>query len=209
MQMNVITPFSRFENKNFYLENFVDKNVVWHPLLTPDDAKKFITDDLPSWVKPYVIPRVPTDRNIVKYKLNMYLIDGDVQDNERYMVLCDDDWVEADFFKKLEEIQDDIILVSMKRGHHYLGGHPIETLIADPNFSHVGTIGFEQMIIKGKILQQIRFRSDHDLSSGYPSHRQGDSDGHAYEMLAKLFPIKYCPEIFVLFNLLEPGRWDR
>ena len=207
MQMHVLTPFSRMENKQFYITNYADKNIIWHPLMTLSESVDF--GAYPEWVKPYVLPRTPNDRNIVKYKINMFLVDGDVEDDDKYMILMDDDFVEPDFFQKLEEVQDDVIVVSMKRGHHYLGGHPIETLVADPNLCHVGTIGFEQYILKGKILQQTRFRSDSDLSTGYPAHRQGDSDGHFYEMLVKLFPIKYAPDLFAYFNYLESGRWDK
>ena len=204
--VHVITPFSRFENLNFYLKNYADKGIIWHPLVTPQEGEYFASS-YPDWVRPYILPRVPADRNIVKYKINMFLIDGNINDYDRYMILMDDDFIEPDFFTKLEAIQDDIVVCSMKRGQHYLGGHPIETLVASPDM-HVGTIGFEQYILRGKILQQIRFRSDSDLSTGYPPHRQGDSDGHAYEMMAKLWPIKYVPDLYVYFNYLEKGRWD-
>lgn len=207
MLVHVIMPFSRFENKQFYIDNFADKNIIWHPLVTSIEAGYFPPCD-PEWVRPYILPRIPLDRNIVKYKINMFIVDGDVNDYDRYMILMDDDWVEPSFFSKLEQYQDDIVVCSMKRGHHYLGGHPIETLVASPEM-HVGTIGFEQYALRGKILQQMRFRSDNDLSTGYPPHRQGDCDGHFYEMLAKLWPIKYVPDLYTYFNYLEPGRWDR
>jgi hypothetical protein len=196
------------ENKQFYINFFTDKGIIWHPLLTSDEMDKFSTSRHPDWVHPYMLLRVPDDRNVVKYKLNMYLVDGDVNDYDRYMILMDDDATEPEFFSKLEGYQDDIVVCSMKRGHHYLGGHPIETLVARPEM-HVGTIGFEQYILRGKILQQMRFRSDSDLSTGYPPHRQGDSDGHFYEMLAKLWPIRYIPDLYVYFNYLEKGRWDK
>ena len=201
--IHILTPFTRFENLPFYIENLSKLKIIWHPILEkPDD--RF---NLP-WIEPFYCQNKTTRGDVMYYKLNMFFVDGDIVDNDKYFIMNDDDWFDPTIIDKLSTMPDPIIFVSMKRGHNYLGGHPTVTLLASPNV-HIGTIGVEQYILNGTILKQIRFNSNTDLSTGFPPNRQGSADGHLAELLMKLFSVRYEPDLFMYFNWLEKGRWNK
>jgi hypothetical protein len=201
--LHAVTPFSRWENLDFYMKHFESLDIIWD-VITDDPSR------IPPQhnVRPYYCSNESKGDDICYRKLNMFLVDAPIVESDRYFFLCDDDWIDTSIIDKLAAMDDDVIFVSMKRGHNFLGGHPTTTLIASPSV-HVGTIGLEQMFLKGKIMRQVRFRSDHYPASDYPSHRQGSPDGHMAEMLMKLYPVRYEPDLYVYFNMLESGRWNK
>jgi hypothetical protein len=205
--VHAVTAFSRWENLSFYLDNIPDTGVIWHPIFLEDECKKEYEECLNKpWIQKYTTRKLPINQNPCKYKLNMFLVEYDIVEQDKYFFMNDDDWFDTSIVQKIDAMDDDVIFVSMKRGHNSNGGHPSSPLIVSPDV-HIGTIGIEQYFLKGKIMKQVRFRTDFDLSTGYPPHRQGDSDGHLAEMLMKLYPVRYEPDLYVYFNYLEPGRW--
>jgi hypothetical protein len=200
--LHIVTPFSRWENLDFYMDHFKSLDVVWEPIV--DDLSRIPEQHN---VKPFYCSNEAKDQDICYRRLNMFMIDADIVETDRYCVINDDDFFDTSIIDKLAAMDDDVIFVSMKRGHNFLGGHPVSTLVASPNM-HAGVIGVEQYFLKGRIMKQVRFRSDHYLASDYPSHRQSSADGHFGEMLMKLYPVRYMPELFVYFNYLEKGRWN-
>jgi hypothetical protein len=197
---HIITPFSRNENLNFYIHNLQNKNIIWHPIV--HEKILFIE----PWILTcYVLENLPKeDPNY--FKLNKFIEIYPIEDNDWYCFMNDDDWMEDNVIEEINKIKDhDVVFCSMKRGHQIpnnegIQPHGIETLIAKKGVG-CGQIGLEQIFLKGKILKQIKF----DTSSKV----QHMSDGVLAEELQKKYTVKYLGNVFVLFNYLEPGRWNR
>jgi len=195
----VLTPFSRIENKAKLIEHLRPFNIIWHPLI--HEEIKFEEE----WICPVGI-NMPAKIIIEQpyYKLN-YFLDRERLDQEGYYsFLCDDDFYEDDFFAKIEKqlakmnfnSWPELIVVSMKRGLHKVGKHPVSTLVATQENMRVDKVGLEQMIIKGNLLDKLRF-----------NHWSG-ADGLMAEVLVQhVAVIVYLPDIYVHFNYLESGRW--
>jgi hypothetical protein len=132
------------------------------------------------------------------WKLNCFLDQMPIHDNDRYGFLCDDDLVEDEFFIKIRQYGDDVLVVSMKRGNRQPeggNGHPPTTLIAQPSNMKIGSVGVEQIYLRGRILKNLRF-------DNFP-----EADGKFIINVVNNLPVKYLPNTFVWFNYFEPGRW--
>jgi hypothetical protein len=193
MKFHILTPFNREENKDLILENFRRPNVIFHPLI--DRKIQFPKE---SWIKPFNFTPDPGIRWVVYHAWNKFLGSGLVVDKDYYMFLSDDDFLEPDFFEKIQDIKTDIILVSMKRGDNALKSGSANTLTPSPHFVR-SRIGTEQLIIKGEVLKAERFIDLHTadyvviggLRQKYPQEK-----------------FTYATNAFVWFNYLEPGRWN-
>lgn len=174
MAYHVVTPFYRYQNEAFLTEHL--KNVIWHKIEGTVDWKDQCYGKIQKFIK-----------------------ENDIVDDDYYMVLMDDDAYEPDFLTKLKKYNDDLIVVSMKRGDRTPKEgipHPAYTLVADPSNMRVGQVGMEQMIFKGFLFKKIVFGNE-EVEDGLLAER------------IKHLPIKYAPEIFVYFNYLQPKRWDK
>lgn len=133
-----------------------------------------------------------------------HIIHTKFEENDRYIFLCDDDWIEPGFFEKLDNITEPMIIVGMLRGQHTPTdpGHPTWPLIPSPSSLHYGFTGFEQGIFTGKILRDMRQEAAGWVLRSVPN-----------EMMlfkaAERYPTAYVPGVNVWFNYLEPGRWDK
>ena len=110
------------------------------------------------------------------------------------MFLNDDDFVEDGFWNKIPN-KYDVVFVSMKRGDHTTH-HGHSTLEAKKENIFCGQVGLEQYIVKGKILNNYRFDINYV------------ADGLLAEKLVLYEDKIFLPDVFVLFNYLEDGRWD-
>lgn len=193
--INILTPFSRKENKQLLTDHLRSFDIDWYPIIHEDI--EFNED----WTYPFRVP-LPEGVDPCYYKVNYFLDNHCLMPDEYYGVLCDDDFYEKDFFRKLNEhLGPTVLIVSMKRGLHERKEqgkliHPISTLTASVDNMRLEHIGIEQMFIKGWLLKKLRFLN----FSG--------ADGYMAEFLAKhIKDIKYIPDAYVLFNWLEKGRW--
>lgn len=205
MALHIITPFSRPENLQFYIDNLKDKNVIWHPIFhtdTPVEVKYI------DWIEEYnliydsnkecpegVFPNI--------FKGNEFIKGMQIVENDRYLFMNDDDWFEDNVFEQFKEEndpEDDVCFISMKRGYGqqpgYPHGHGTFTLMVDLNRVIVGNIGFEQMCVKGRVLKQMQFEN------------HGCFDGLMAMKLHEQYKVKPLYEVYAMFNYLEPGRWD-
>ncbi|HXB98561.1 MAG TPA: hypothetical protein VNZ54_10955 [bacterium] len=190
--IHVVMPFSRKQNLPFYLDAFSRQTgVVWHPVATEDLA-------LPQepWVRPLLVG--DTGYGDVCYgKIQAFIDRAEIVDSDTYCVLCDDDWYEAGFFDKIRRFSFDLVVASMARGQRIPSAaspHDITTLWAgDMKPCHVGV---EQLFFKGRIFRRLR----------YPD--TGTADGLIAQHVAAVIPFLCVRSAFVLFNYLEPGRWD-
>jgi hypothetical protein len=133
-------------------------------------------------------------------KLNEFIKYGPtIIDDDYYCVLNDDDHYQSGVFDNLPDA--DVIFISMKLGDNEVKGSAIgiipPVLIASPDNIHPTGVGLEQYIVKGRVLRQMQFRTDVFFA-----------DGLMAEWLKYNFNCAYEPDRYVLFNYLEPGRWD-
>lgn len=144
-------------------------------------------------------PPMPAGYGFIgSWKTNWFLDHVTFDDETRYCLLNDDDFFAPGFFDRLDEHDEPFILCSMNRGDHHPKGspHPGGVLIACPENMRPGYVGGEQLIVAGKILKDYR------LGVSY------EGDWKLLEQLLKDHRPRYAPEAYVLFNALEPGRFD-
>jgi hypothetical protein len=201
--IHIVTPFYRKENLPFYLENLKKFDIIWHPIF--QEQIELPNDSYYDWINPIFV-LFPDNYGVweaTTYKLNLFTDTQLIEDNNYYCFMNDDDFYEDNFFdeiRKTIENKPEVIFVSMKRGDKRVivqpgNSHPANTLYAVPESIKVNHVSLEQYIIRGDILRQMRF-----------SLRIGD--GHFAVLLKSKFNCVYRSDIFVQFNLLQPGRWN-
>ncbi len=197
--ITVVTPFRRVENLP-YLEKVLKDKVNWVVLQCDDEPVL----DIP-WA---TIKRYKVEKNQISNRLfNNFISDG-LEPETQYMILCDDDSVEEGFFDMIPD--NEVVCVSMKRSDRAIRhvvwadyekqmGHwedSVDVLIADPKNMKPGCVGGEQLIMKGKALRNFRY----GLSN--------IGDGQMAVKVAQEYKITYLPDVFVLFNYFEDGRYQ-
>ena len=192
---HIQTPFSRFKNLGFYLRRLEPLGVNWHPIF--DSSQRDLVPKLPGWVRPLYCPAVPNKWFAGNYKSNYFARNGEYGDQDRIILINDDDWIGEGFLDKIDAVGGDFLICGMKRGDNVAASnYPTFTLEAKPeNLAH-GSIGGEQIIISGSLQRKYRWCST----------RAGDWLLIA-ELLAEWKPV-FVPEAYALFNYLEPGRWN-
>ncbi len=197
----VLTPYSRHYNLIELGNRIKEEGAFWELLSVEGE---FVLPPLGSWVRQSFFPKAPDGFFLGHHLVNCYINAG-LNDEDRYVVITDDDMVELGFFEKLKDIPDDILIVSMQRSNKPSGGGagcPFGTLIACPENMKCVHVGFEQLVIRGKILKNYRCEGVY----------------HADGLLIEKIWAEHCekfrfvPEAFVYFNVLPPGRggrWDR
>ncbi len=198
--ITVVTTLSRKENIP-YLIKVLEGKCNWIVIQADDEP----TLEVPEWV---TVKRFNvTNKNNISNRLYNEFFNSGLDPEIQYMVLCDDDSVEEGFFDKIPN--EDVVLVSMKRSDRAINhvvwddwekqmGHwenTIDILVADPKNLRLGAVGGEQLIVKGKILRDFRY----GLSNV--------GDGKMVLQIAQEYPITYLPNVFVLFNFFEDGRY--
>jgi hypothetical protein len=210
IKFNVVTSMARFENFDKLKNHLSNFNIQWHIVI--DDNLKFDREIDENWISFYSCPNDKGEfYERCHYALNWFVENYAVEDETNfYCFLNDDDAYEEGFFSKLqEEIQKSketnpfsgLAIVSMKRGHNipmtveWFRQHQTHTLIANKNNMVEGGVGLEQFIITGKLLKNHRI----------PLTISGDGS-LIVELASKYDPI-FIPDLFVLFNYYQPGRW--
>jgi len=201
MTNRVLTPLSRHYNIVELGARIKEEGAFWELLCIEGEPK---LPSLGSWVRQHFFPKPPDGFFIGHYLVNCYIETG-LQDEDRYVVATDDDFIEPGLFSEIDKYDDDIIIVSMKRSNKPSGtdaGCPFGTLIASPENMKTCFVGFEQLVIKGKILKNYRCEGVYH------------ADGLLLEKLwsEHMEKFRFLPDCYVYFNYLFPGRagrWDR
>lgn len=194
IKYHILTPFSREENTKLILKNFKKPNVIFHPLIDKD-----IEFPKEKWIEPFRVMPDATKKHPMYDIWNKFIGSEKLIDEDYYLFISDDDFLEPKFFDKLKGINTDIILVSMKRGDNGTKSGSANTLIPNPRRLRRSWIATEQLIIKGKIIKNERFLDWHN------------ADGYLIGSLWRKYPhdiFTFKTDVFVWFNYLEPGRWN-
>jgi hypothetical protein len=208
MNFNVITPLARYQNINNLIDNLKPNNVIWH-VITDNDSHTNLQFSEP-WINHYVCPNTEIEFWArCNFSINWFIDNYEINDDDYYCILNDDDAYEDDFFNKLKSFMDeskenkDLYICSMLRGHNIptdvvpIRRHPNTTLHAHPSHMKVGEVGVEQFFVKGHILKNHRL----------PLTTCGD--GELITELVKTYDATYLPNFYVWFNYFEPGRWNK
>lgn len=174
--------------------------LTWHVLV---DAVEFPWDCLRDWIETMHVD-VPEESDPFCAKLAAFFGSGRLVDGDRYVVLCDDDMFDVGVLAAVEAMEERIVVVSMLRGHQTPArgrgyAHPTTTLRAGKDSMRVGEVGLQQCFVAGEIYREALF----------DARRAPFCDGLVAEWLAESYGelIRYEPELYVMFNRLEPGRW--
>jgi len=203
MKIHIMTPFSRYHLLEKLIAAYRPLDVIWHPLTFKDRIPVAASE---PWVQPFIANEDhPVPAGYQTVSLNMFIDQHPIVDDDYYVTAADDDMYEPEVFKALQEMDDPVVIISMKRGYNTPEGTPTKqaypptTLTADPENMDVGLIGGEQIFMKGSVLKAIRFNEKNAQHA----------DGLLARHLKKHYPIKYRPDIYALFNYYEPGRWEK
>lgn len=204
--IHLVTPFMRKELKDTLIEAYRPMNIVWHPIVFDDELVDFDWKANP-WIYALVIPKSSAECTVKmpgNYKRNLFIKNVPIIDDDYYVTVDDDDMYEPDVFNEVKKMDDDIVIISMKRGHRVPDGatpirqYPTSTLIASPDNIVVGSISAQQSFVKGKIFKQHFFNEENHCWDGEIAIHHKESGEQ----------IAYRPDLFALFNYYEPGRWD-
>jgi hypothetical protein len=201
-KIHLIMPFSRRHLWDKLIKAYGEMNVILHPLTMPGEVNSMMAcDSTEEWIQPF--------RSAHAYAfnqsklLNEFIQNTPIIDDDYYVSMSDDDMYEQGVFDSIRNMDDLVVVISMKRGYRVPAGLPIEkrypptTLTAGPENMRIGCIGGEQMFIKGSILKNIRFDEEQTTVA----------DGFVAETLKNFCTIRYEPDLFCLFNYYEPDRW--
>lgn len=194
--LHVVIPFSRPYLLDILLGIYGNCSSI-NLIVTDEQFSLFKDRWKPYYPQMIVMPYGEGD--LCYMKINHFIQTQPIIDDDYYWCMCDDDAVEYNVIPSIKEMNDDIIFISMKRGQWGIYPHPATTLIAHPTNVNIGTIGLEQVIIKGSIFKTLT----HDINN----HA---SDGAMAVYLYNRYKdkIKFVPDLYVMFNWFQPGRWD-
>lgn len=218
-QIHLIMPFSRPENKEKLLDAYRAMDIILHPIMFENEITIFNEE----WIFPLKLPTLEffglssrffcqTSGPLIKYaammpgtiKRNLFIQNSKIIDDDYYVTVDDDDMYEPGVFDAIKQMDDDIVIISMKRGHHIPPGtppirqYPTWSLYAHPDWVQVGMISAQQSFVKGKIFKaHLHNEESHDWDGELAVHHKEDGE-----------QIRYEPELYALFNYYEPGRWD-
>ncbi len=206
-RIHCVMPFYRMENKDKLIEAYRPMGVILHPIMFKDEWEEVIDFD-EHWIEPFIVPMQSSEgeaERIECFKRNKFIAGHIFNDDDYYVCVDDDDMYESGVFDEIRKMDDDIIIISMKRGYQIPKNIPFDrqyhtnTLIAHPGNVKTGFISCQQSFVKGKIFKQHFFDEEYQAWDGLMAIHHKESGEQ----------IAYRPELFALFNYYEPGRWEK
>lgn len=203
-QIHLIMPFMRHELKQVLIDAYRPMNICLYPIMFEDEE----TEWNESWMFPFVIPMQSKDCKVMMpgtFKRNWWIRENKIIDDDYYVTVDDDDMYEADVFDRIKQLDDDIVIISMLRGHAVPEGvseirkYQTSLLYACKANTKIGQISAQQSFVKGKIFKAHIFNEDaHHWDGEIAEHHIEDGE-----------QIRFEPELYALFNYYEPGRWEK
>ena len=202
-QIHLITPFLRHNLRNVLIEAYRPMGIIWHPIMFRNE----VTDFNEFWIHPSIIPMNSKECLALMpgcFKRNWFVRNYKIIDEDYYVTVDDDDMYEPGVFGAVKQMDDDIVVISMKRGQFIPVGvpeirkYPATTLYAHQDNIQIGSISAQQLFVKGKIFKSHLFNEENHCWDGEIAIHHKESGEQ----------IRYEPGLFALFNFYEPGRWD-
>ena len=206
-QVHLIMPFMRGENKDTLIRAYKPMNIILHPIMFAREAAKISFNE--PWIFPVIIPQAfengPKGMEIQNIKRNYFIRNCEIVDDDYYVAVDDDDMYESNVFNEIKKMNDDIVIISMRRGHSIPKKviddrkYPTDTLYAEPNSVVVGAISNQQSFVKGSVFKKYLYDADGHCADGRLAVKRKESGEQ----------IAYRRDLFALFNYYEPGRWKK
>ncbi len=209
--IHLVMPFYRQGNKEKLIDAYRPMNVILHPIMFYDELHewdKTSTSRDEAWVQPFVVAGNSDDCEVERiecFKRNKFIKGCAINDDDYYVCVDDDDMYESNVFNEIRKMDDDIIIISMKRGYQIPKGilperrYPTSTLIAHSDNIAITKISGQQSFVKGKIFKQHLFDEEYQAWDGLMAIHYKESGEQ----------IVYRPDLFVLFNYYESERWTK
>lgn len=204
MTFHAIMPFYRKHLLDDLTSHFEPMDLMWHPVCDPVDIQAF-EGNTREWIKPLLCKPLIIPPDGCYRKINDFIDADDIDDNDYYGFIHDDDMYAPGFIEWVKQQTARIIICSASRGQRVsdVNGYPhpaTPLIIKNLNDIHLYNIDMCQMIVKGEILRQTRFGNLVDYD-----------DGLYAENLKMKWPddIKIFSDIGVNFNYFQPGRYDK
>lgn len=213
-RINIIIPFSRYDLSDMLIKLYSESAKYINSInLIEYGTPKFVSKEIKNGIYNTPVNCFSMSEHQKQWdwcyeKLNWFVNNNyeNINDDDYYMFVCDDDAVFSTFFEQLDGYirqnpNVDIFFVSMKRGLRVPDNgqkhkHPITTLYATPETIGLYKTGLEQYIVKGSILKKMQFMND------------SCADGYMAEVLMKCNGTKaFIKDLYVNFNYFEKGRW--
>lgn len=197
---HIVTAFSRRENFEPLRKLLDQQPLQWHLLVDDPPAFQFEIKDW--WIHRYPVPKIEPGWKMWRRCINHFAQQCPIAENDRYLILNDDGFYEPGFFEKIDAVDGDVLVCSMKRGDQTPPGcepiraHGTNTLEAKPENMHPGQVDVEQIVLSGILFKRINLIV------------RPDSDGYMVEQIVHDYGAVYLPGAYVWFNYLEPGRWN-
>lgn len=195
-KFHILTPFSRPAAAKFLTTWLRGEGVIWHPL--PHFDFEFAKED---WIQPKkIMPPLHFVREwqAAPWKLNHF---REWIDEDYYAFMADDEVFAPAVFHQLAERhpKEDVILLSLNRGDHVVNGarYREDLIIARPGIIRPCWVDIMQYVVKGHLMRRADFLSGPEFEPQFAKF----IDTHRNT-------IRYEPELFGLFNYLQPGRFD-
>ena len=186
MKVHLITPWSRNQYKETQLNFLKDKNVILHPieLQTQSEWNE-------SWIEPMVMPIHDNNWDPVYEKLNYFIQNYPIIDDDYYAMYSDDNSFEDKFINDIMKYNNnsDIIFCS----DILINENMIFKIVpGDESTFQVSACGLYQFIVKGYILKTMIFENIYY------------ADGL---MMNKLYNSQlsrtYLPETYAIYDMLN------
>jgi len=202
-QIHLVMPFWRKHQKDVLTEAYRPMNIIMHPITFEDEAVEW--DE--QWILPVAVPfhsskygHLQEPQNV---KRNWFIQNHEIIDSDYYVSCDDDDMYESNVFNEIKKMDDDVVIISMKRGNrtpsniHHLRAYGTNTLDAEPRCIGIGSISNQMSFVKGSVFKKYTYDYDHCADGRLAILRRENDEQTAFR-----------PDLFALFNYYEPGRWD-
>lgn len=199
MKYHVVTVFSRWQNLRALRHMLRPFDVEWHLILDAGSLLRF--DIFEPWIHVYEHPHAEPFWEMWRQSINFFAHNHVAHDDDRYLILNDDDFYEPDFFQKVDSHAGEVVICTLLRGDATpptadpIQQHPTFPLFGAPENMAPCAVGIEQVVLSGRLFKTI------DL----PSHPH--ADGMMISQMVQRHGATYAPEANIWFNYLEPGRW--
>ena len=206
-KIHLVMPFYRAGNLEKLIDAYRPMNVILHTIVFEDEYFNFSNNEL--WIHGNVIFGMKsTDCKVQRpecFKRNWFIKNCEINDDDYYVCVDDDDMYEPNVFNEVSKMDDDIVITSMKRGYQIpkdaspLRQYHTNTLIAHPDNVEIAKISGQQLFVKGKIFKEHLFDEESYIWDGPIAVHYKESGEQ----------IAYRPDLFALFNYYEQGRWEK
>lgn len=200
MRVHLISAFYRKHLLPTLVHYFKPMSIDWYPVCDYNDIEVF-RNNTETWIHPVLCPPLKLPGDQAFKKLNDFIDQKIIIDDDYYCFCGDDDMYEQGFFDEIRKQTSNIIFVSVCGGDTIPPTSPHNTaplIIRSVDDIAICRIGLPQYIIKGHILKQMRFKNEQPYDDGT----------FAVELKTK-FPndLKFIPDLFAFGNYFEPGRY--